>query len=285
MRKRHIYLFLLLTAAVMLGGCSQQSQLEFIGQDLAENLALEAYGLSEPDAVLTSSELKSKNGTDYYCITFTVDGTEYQCDIDALTGAVIELRGPDSSTGDSTAKLLTDDSSSAAADGTSGDSAGSQTTSFGNSAGSGSSGAVLSQDDAKAKALSHAGLSSSQVTFLSCKLEWDDGRRIYDVEFYSGNREYDYEIDASTGAIIKYDYDAEHSASSSTSTISESKAREIALSQVPGASSSDIYEWETDHDDGHLEYEGKIIYNGMEYEFTIDGYSGAIREWEADRHR
>lgn len=29
-------------------------------------------------------------------------------------------------------------------------------------------------------------------------------------------------------------------------------------------------------------YEGKIIYNGMEYESEIDGYSGVIRGWEAE---
>ena len=51
---------------------------------------------------------------------------------------------------------------------------------------------------------------------------------------------------------------------------------------MPGADASHIYEVETDRDDGRLEYEGKIIYNGMEYEFTIDGYTGAIREWEAE---
>ena len=31
-----------------------------------------------------------------------------------------------------------------------------------------------------------------------------------------------------------------------------------------------------------MEYEGSILYNGMEYEFEIDGYSGAIRNWEAE---
>ena len=40
-----------------------------------------------------------------------------------------------------------------------------------------------------------------------------------------------------------------------------------------------------DRDDGRLEYEGTIYYDGMEYEFTIDGYSGAVRDWEAERHR
>lgn len=38
-------------------------------------------------------------------------------------------------------------------------------------------------------------------------------------------------------------------------------------------------------DDGRLEYEGTIYYNGVEYEFSIDGYSGAIRSWEVDSHR
>ncbi|HJB04112.1 MAG TPA: PepSY domain-containing protein, partial [Candidatus Evtepia excrementipullorum] len=54
--------------------------------------------------------------------------------------------------------------------------------------------------------------------------------------------------------------------------------------EVPGATASDIYEFETDRDDGRLEYEGTIYYDGTEYEFTIDGYSGAIRDWDVERH-
>ena len=64
--------------------------------------------------------------------------------------------------------------------------------------------------------------------------------------------------------------------------ISEEKARKLALEQVPGASVSDIFEFEVDLDDGIMEYEGKIIYQGMEYEFEIDAYSGAIRSWETE---
>ena len=110
---------------------------------------------------------------------------------------------------------------------------------------------------------------------------------MYEVEFYTNDaREFDYEIDASTGEVLSYDYDAEHYTAPSTGSeggsISQERAKEIALAQVPGAALSDIREFETDYDDGRLEYEGKIFYGGMEYEFTIDGYSGAIREWEAD---
>ena len=52
---------------------------------------------------------------------------------------------------------------------------------------------------AKAIALNHAGISASQVVFVKVDKEYDDGRLHYDVEFYSGNKEYDYEIDAITG--------------------------------------------------------------------------------------
>ncbi len=54
------------------------------------------------------------------------------------------------------------------------------------------------------------------------------------------------------------------------------------MAQVAGATAADIREFELDRDDGQVQYEGKIIYNGMEYEFEIDAYSGAIRSWDAE---
>ena len=124
------------------------------------------------------------------------------------------------------------------------------------------------------------------MTFVKAKLDWDDGRQVYEVEFYDGDyKEYDYEIDASTGTVMKYDYDAEYSIPqqpSSGQSITAEQAKEKALSQVPGATASDIYEFKADYDDGRIQYEGKIIYNGMEYEFEIDGYSGSIREWDSE---
>ena len=54
-------------------------------------------------------------------------------------------------------------------------------------------------------ALSHAGLSASDVRELKAELDTDDGRVHYDVDFKQGTTEYDYDIDAVTGEIIKYD--------------------------------------------------------------------------------
>ena len=39
---------------------------------------------------------------------------------------------------------------------------------------------------------------------------------------------------------------------------------------------------ERDRDDGRLEYEVEFKAGGMEYEYTIDGVTGAILEYEQD---
>ena len=62
-------------------------------------------------------------------------------------------------------------------------------------------------DRAKSIALGHAGVSASSVSFSKAKLDDDDGRGVYEIEFYVGNTEYDYEIDAYSGGIIEYDID------------------------------------------------------------------------------
>lgn len=64
--------------------------------------------------------------------------------------------------------------------------------------------------------------------------------------------------------------------------IGTEKVQDIVLAKVPGATDADIYELEKDYDDGLLEYEGSIYYNGYEYEFEVDGATGNILKWEID---
>ena len=141
--------------------------------------------------------------------------------------------------------------------------------------------AYIGETKAKDIALADAGLDESQVTFVRVKLDYDDGRAEYEIEFYKDHTEYDYEIDAISGKIISYDYDAEYytpstSASTSSSYIGEEKAKSIALAEVPGANADHIYKLHLDIDDGRAEYDVKIYYNNMEYEFEIDASTGKI---------
>ena len=261
---------LILALALALAGCAPRTaQAEYIGIDAAKTIALEAAGVSESAAVFSTAGLDRQNGTDYYAVDFTANGRTYAYDIDAVTGVII-----DSSEGQSQPAQATDGGASA-------DGANSSWTSSQSTDGS----TAITEDQAREIALADAGLTAEEVTFLKTKLDRDDGRLVYDVEFYTADyTEYDYEIDAADGTILSSDFDAEGytAPTDSATAITADQAKEIALAEVPGATVDDIYEFELDRDDGRLEYEGAIWYDGTEYEFTIDGYSGAIRSWEAD---
>ena len=247
MKKILIALFAALSL-LTLAACGQGAeQLGYISADAARTAALSSAGVSAQAATFTGTDLTDRDGVRYYLVAFTADGASYTSQVDALTGVVIQTES---------APLT----QSAPAE------------------------QVVTAEAAKAKALEHAGLTEADVTFIKAELDRDDGRLVYDVEFYTADyKEYDYEIDAATGEVVSYDYDAEDYAPPAASgAISAEEAKALALAQVPGASASDIREFETDRDDGRVEYEGKIVYGGMEYEFEIDGYSGAIRSWEAE---
>lgn len=67
--------------------------------------------------------------------------------------------------------------------------------------------AALTKDQAQTIALAHAGFSADQVTGLRTEYEIDDGIPRFEVKFRQDRWEYDYEINAETGAILSYDRD------------------------------------------------------------------------------
>lgn len=147
---------------------------------------------------------------------------------------------------------------------------------------------LISENEAKSKALAHAGLSESQVNFVRVNLDRENGHWVYEVEFYTDDyREYDYEIDATSGAVIGFDYDAEgyrrpSQGSSSGNYIGEAQAKEIALSYVSGATESNVRSVRLDRDDGRVQYDVTIVYRSMEYEFEIDAATGAVLSRDVD---
>lgn len=60
----------------------------------------------------------------------------------------------------------------------------------------------ISLDEAKQAALEDAGVSESQAVYKKAKLDYEDGAPVYELEFLVGSREYEYEIDAVTGAVL-----------------------------------------------------------------------------------
>lgn len=78
------------------------------------------------------------------------------------------------------------------------------TTENGNNAGSET---LIGEEQAKTIALEHSGFTASDVTFSKAALDYDDGQRVYEIEFYKGRTEYEYEINAISGKIMDFDID------------------------------------------------------------------------------
>ena len=110
-----------------------------------------------------------------YEVDFDANGAEYEYEIDAKSGDIllfeIERNGTKQQGGSMTQE----------------------------------SAGYIGAEKAKSIALSNAGLTAASVTGLVSELDSDDGTAVYEVEFMYGGYEYDYEIDAKSGAILKSD--------------------------------------------------------------------------------
>lgn len=275
----------LLAGLVALAGCnsSQTASASYIGVEAARSAALKDAGETEGD--FTNATLEERDGTIYYDVEFTAGGAKYEYAVDALTGSIIEAKkegGESQSSSSQTSSSSSSQASSQSGSSQSGSSL-SSTPKAESSQASGTTG-LITEEEAANIAKEHAQV--TDCTMLPVKLDRDDGRQVYDVEFFTADgKEYDYEIDAATGEVLSYDYDAERqaAAASGTASITEAEAKALVLAQVPGAAEENFLEFKTDYDDGRLEYEGELFYDGMKYEFTVDGYSGTIREWESEK--
>lgn len=147
----------------------------------------------------------------------------------------------------------------------------------------------IGEDAAKSAALEHAGLTESEVTYIKVKLDYDDGRTAYDIEFYIGNTEYDYEIDAYTGDILSFDYDIDSytipSVQSDSAYISLDEAKSIALNKANLTEEQVTYtEASFEYDDGMAVYQIEFISDGVEYEVEINAADGTIVEYDVEQY-
>lgn len=158
-----------------------------------------------------------------------------------------------------------------------------------------SSSGSVSEEEAKSIAYTHAGVQASEVSQLKCKLDWDDGVQVYEIEFWAGNVEYEYEILVSNGSIHKAEQDHDNNYPSSgssagsssggshhTACIGDNAAKEAAFRHAGvSASSASRIECELDWDDGVYEVEFRV--DGVEYKYEINASTGAVVKAEQDR--
>lgn len=278
MKRKLILTGAALSLAVAMTGCggnavtNQQasSQAQLISMEAAQEVALKAANIAAENAAISATTLNEVAGMSCYKVEFTSGDYAYAYTVNAETGAVMEMSSRDKNAVDTQAQ--TEATAPAAAS----DTTPAQTVT-----------GTVDEETAQKIALEHAGVKATDATITKSRLDYEGRRQVYEIEWYAGGKKYDYEIAVDTGEILSSGYDEKTAgwSGSNSVTVSETDAKQTALGRVSGATEKDIYEWQFDYDDGRPEYEGKIIYGGTEYDFTIDASSGAVIEWETETVR
>lgn len=245
----------------------------------AKSIALTDAGVSESSALGLRVKQDWDDGVAIYEVEFRYNGAEYEYDIRSSDGSILKSERDDDN--DYFYAAVPSASSS-----------------------------LVGEAAAQSAALTHAGVKESDTSYLSCRLEYDDGRvECYEVEFQAGTTQYEYEIGPYDGAVWKAEREtraavpasgattgtsgntagssagnSSGATSGGSSLISAEAAKSAALAHA-GVSASNVYEFkcELDRDDGVSLYEVEFKSGGMEYEYEIDAYTGAVLKAEQDR--
>ncbi len=160
------------------GNASEQ---KYIGKGKAEQIALNHAGFQKGKVTELETELDFENGQMIYEIEFKADGNEYDYDISAVDGSIIKSqKEQDDIDGDGDDEIPPENNK------------------------------FISKQAAKQTAFSHANVSGANCKEIEAELEKDNGVWIYQVDFKFGGYEYDYEIDAASGKILKSEKEADN---------------------------------------------------------------------------
>ena len=229
----------------------------YIGTDKAKEIALAKAGVAEAEARKLEVELDCEDGRMVYEVEFLAGNVEHECDVDARSGEVVKYK---TETEDDDGK---DDPAPQPP--------------------------TVNEREAKRLAFERAGVKEADITGLEIELDRDDGVSKYEIEFKAGGMEYECDVDASTGAILKFKAEEDDAGKKPVSSapgatlIGDAAAREAAFKRA-GVQASAVtgLKLELDEDDGRMLYEIEFKSGGMEYECDVDAYTGEIRKFKAE---
>ena len=166
-----------------------------ISETEAQNIALEDAGLNQNDVSFTKTNLDRDDGRSQYDIEFiaSADNTKYDYEIDAESGAILSVDRETGRSGNTTSNSTQQNNTTQQQQ---------NTTTGPQAAGE------ITADEAKSIALQHAGLAEADVLYVNVEYDRDDGRTEWSVDFSTQTTEYDYEINAADGSIIKAETEA-----------------------------------------------------------------------------
>ena len=181
----------ILGVSVLSGSLNTFAANNYIGVEKAKSIALKDAGVS--GATFVKAKLETEDGVKVYDVEFYKANVEYDYEIDAITGKILEkdldienfsIPKKKATTNKQTTKATTKSKVKTSTKKAAKD---------------------IGVEKAKYIALKDAGISN--VKFTKAKVDYENGIKVYDIEFRKGNKEYDYEIEAATGKIRERNVD------------------------------------------------------------------------------
>lgn len=260
--------------------CSSKDSGEQITLEKAEEAAFADAGVTESEVTSIKTDQSQDNGVSVYDIEFYSGNIKYEYKVTADTGSIYSRSKEAVANQDNVTQETRQDNISSGTTGQDGNSFDTIEQDKGQ----------ISLDDAKAAALSDAGVSSSDAVFTKEELDDEDGIAVYDIEFYAENTEYEYEINVVTGEVYSRGsktHNTGTNAGGNTAAmenyIGSERANSIALDHA-GVSAADVtlLKSEFDVDDGQAVYEVEFYKDGKEYDYKINATDGSIIKYDMD---
>ena len=164
------------------GASSNASDTSDISMQQATEVALQDAGFSSSEVESLSGNLDSDDEVRHYDVSFVSQGMEYDYEIKASDGTILEKDREAVETHSSPQNVSLPAESSTMTDSD-----------------------FISIDEAKSIALQVSGVDASNAVFTEAELNVDDGVHIYEIEFISGDMEYSFEINAMTGSVAEWE--------------------------------------------------------------------------------
>ena len=218
----------------------------------AKNRMLKNAGLKERDGTFLKASLNKEDAQEIYELKFKTAQKTYEYKLLAKDGTILEK------------DMETNAASGSEPENNKGNSTASQQ--------------LISKADARSRALQDAGVSAKAATFTKTKLDYENGRQVYEIEFVTATMEYDYELDAE-----RLEIQNQEQSKPSASYIGVDRAKSTALSHAGlQAGSVTFTKAKLENDDGMSVYEIEFRKGSTEYEYSIDAYKGTILEWDKE---
>lgn len=163
----------------------------------------------------------------------------------------------------------------------------------------------ISIEKVKELAFKHSKVNPKDAKITKIKLDKENKKFFYEMEFFTEKRKYEYNIDADTGKILSYSQKVREIVSNTVNIekpemldvkmnedenkifnplkyISEDEVKEIIIKRITGSKKENIIRLKLDDDDGKIIYEGRMVYQNTEYNFKLDALTGEVISWEVN---